>query len=376
MSEKNLFEYNGLSVNINEAPASDVLQFLDENEYGTPGRFIYQHTFASQKAGNLKDTYFFTLRKSSRLLGSIAFNRRQLINKTKNTVAFYIRYLTVMPSYRRMMNENTQLKNNSLKSNKKSGGIIKESMQKFFSNAESYLSLEEKNMKYLFYAHIEDENMRSFLLGETFGYEKTGQVETFFFSRIFPKKDKRLQLAREEDHETINALLEKYYNNYSMYTTQNLFINNNYYCFKENDEIVAGLQASVITWKIKNMPGLSGKILLHLLPRIPVLSKMFNPQSFQFITFESIYVKPGYESHLNRLFESVCAEFKIHVALLFADSNSPLNKMISQHVKSGIFRKFNKPMTAGIYVKFVNFTEEEKKAFCSQPAYVSAFDLT
>lgn len=375
MFENSLFEYNGLSVDIKERPSNDLLRFLDENEYGTPGGFIYQHTYASHKAKALENTYFFTLRKNDRLLGNIAFCRRYILSNKRGILAFYIRYLTVTPSYRRNLSDKKSLKN-KLAQNKKSQGIIKESMHTFFSNAEKYLSQEEKDEKYIFYAHIEDANQRSSMLSEAFGYEKTGIIETTIFSRIFPKRNHRVERIQSGDKEKVLELLSGFYEGHSMYTRQNLFYKDNYFLLKKDGEIIAGVQANVITWKIKYMPGLSGKIVLKLLPYIPLFSRLFNPDCFRFLAFESLYVKKGHEKEINRLFESVCAEFKIHISLMWTDLNGPLHKIIKKYINLGVFQKVSKNMTAGIYVKFINFTPDEKLDFCTKPAYVSAFDLT
>lgn len=372
MPENKIIDYKGLTVDIENNPANDVLQFLDENEYGTPGGIIYQHIYASEKARNLDDTYFFTLRKEKRLIGNIAFVRRLILNGSNFFKAYYIRYLTVMPSYRRNLNVKKSVSVNKV--NKV--GLLKETMQNFFLNAEKFLAEEEKKEKYIFYANIEKDNQRSSMLSESFGYEKIAVTETSVFSRIFLRSDKRLEKIEEGDKNTMVSLLCDFYKDYSLYSSQNLFHKGNYYVFKDNNEIIAGVQANLITWKIKNMPGISGKFLLKVLPYVPLFSKLFNPECFRFLALESVYVKKGYEKELNKLFTSVCARFKVPVAMFWTDIKGGLNKIIKAHLDMGIFHKISKTMIANVYVKFVNFSEEDKKPFFSKPAYVSAFDLT
>ncbi|NJK95578.1 MAG: hypothetical protein HC905_12340 [Bacteroidales bacterium] len=314
---------------------------------GTPGGVIYQHSFASEKARSLTGTNFFTLRKNSRLIGNIAFCRRDLADdNNENLTGYYIRYLSVMPSFRRNISHKKM--DTAKKMVSKNHGIIKEHMENFFKNAEKYLSDKSENKKYIFYAHIEDENQRSLMLSQNFGYQRIGWVETTIFTRVFPKKHKRIEQIHFGEHEKMKNLLGEFYKDHAMYHTQNLFYKNNYYVFKEKNEIIAGIQANVITWKIKHMPGITGKMLLRILPYIPFLSRMFNPGAFRFLAFEYLYIREGYEKSLTQFIEGVCALKKTHVGLIWTDIRQPIHKILAHYVYPGMIHKISKKMTAGI----------------------------
>ena len=76
-------------------------------------------------------------------------------------------------------------------------------------------------------------------------------------------------------------LLNKQYEDYTLFTTENLFKNQDYYVIKEDNEIIAGLQAYEVTWKVVNFGSGFVNMLLNILSKIPFLRKRLDPKNFR-----------------------------------------------------------------------------------------------
>lgn len=83
----------------------------------------------------------------------------------------------------------------------------------------------------------------------------------------------------------------------------------------KNGDIIAGVQANRVNWKVRGMPGFLGKYLLSLILWLPFIKRYFN-EDFTFTSLEAIFYKEGFEKELDKLFESVLAINQAHTALL------------------------------------------------------------
>ena len=153
-----------------------------------------------------------------------------------------------------------------------------------------------------------------------------------------------------------------------------LFMHDNYYVIKENNEIVAGCQFHKAHWVINKMPGFMGKIILNVVPRIPLLNKLFNPKKFLFLAFEGIFFKQGKEKRLHELFEGLLAQEKLKTALFWMGENCPWHKALIKYGRSGLINIFVKDSDVYIMASYQNMTPEEIYATENSPLYASGFD--
>jgi hypothetical protein len=65
------------------------------------------------------------------------------------------------------------------------------------------------------------------------------------------------------------------------------------------------LQANPVRWKIKEMQGMSGGILLKVLPYIPIVKRLIKPEKYDFLAIEGLFVKHEYEEYLYDLLDGV-----------------------------------------------------------------------
>ena len=160
-----------------------------------------------------------------------------------------------------------------------------------------------------------------------------------------------------------------------MFSWENLFRTRAYYTIKDQQgQIVGGAQVNPDLWKIISLPGITGKIILNTFTHLPYLNRLFN-KKYQFITIEGIYYKPGTEQYLEILFESLLSMYRVNSAIIPVDADSTLYKTLKS-IKLGWVDKLNKEVRGNIICKFIGFTEQEKKQFRENPAYISGIDVT
>jgi hypothetical protein len=124
------------------------------------------------------------------------------------------------------------------------------------------------------------------------------------------------------------------------------------------------------------MPGLSGKLIMHLVPRLPVLGRLVNPDRYAFAALEALYVRPGREAALLTLLEGVLAQLGFTSALLMADVHAPPAQWLKNSGRLGIMNALKKNIFTKVMAKANGLSLSDLKAFPAQPVYTSAFDYT
>jgi hypothetical protein len=229
---------------------------------------------------------------------------------------------------------------------------------------------------HLFYSYIEEANSRSMKISNKEEFYSMGLLEATVFSRLYPRKDSRVEPLQENELDAMLALLKSAYHSHTLVYFDQVYYQQNYFVLKEKGEVIAGLQANPILWRIVDMPGLSGKFIMHILPHIPVMQRLLNPNRYQFVALEAVYVKPGHDKDLLLLIESVLHLFKVTSALLVLDVNSPVNKTLKKNGNLGLMNSLKKKIYTHVMAKPNGITPEEVKAFPHQPIYTSAFDYS
>jgi hypothetical protein len=116
----------------------------------------------------------------------------------------------------------------------------------------------------------------------------------------------------------------------------------NYFVIKEDGKIVAGLQANPVRWKIMAMEGVGGKIMLKVLPHLPILKRLINPEKYDFLAIEGLFVGSGYEKYLYPLIEGVLHNFSVSSALFQLDSKSRYLKLFKEKKQLGLLNAIKK----------------------------------
>ncbi len=371
-SKKKVKSFHLLDVEVTTEPNDEIKDHLTSMVQGTPGGLTFINTNFHLKLDHLGEPYFLTLKKSNRLLGTICLVHKTLYYENTLISAWYLRYFHIKAPMRATGGRQRNLKRDNSAANR----IILDAIRKYFTNPEILLTAEKQNNKSLLYGFIVENNLRSARWGDEVGILPYRCLKVFIFTRLNPKDDERVHKITSDAIPGMKEKLRQSYKDYSLYTDQYIFFNDNYFIIREGEEIVAGMQANPEEWNIIYKPGLSGFILHKIIPRIPGLSKLFNLEEFRFAGIEGIYCKPGYEHLLSCLLEAVCCRQGTNFAFCYTDLHSPLRTMLKQHVRKGIISRLTHPDKADIRIKFYNWSEDDKKRMITRPCYVSSFDST
>jgi hypothetical protein len=378
-----VLKYLKLSVKVEQEPGEEIRNHLKNTALGTPGKLRYRHTTFDTKLPFLGRIFFLILRRSGKLLGSIAFSLREVQLNDKSLDVWYIRYFSIQAPLRDSTFKRKRLKRSEKKKQKKSSkkphgdSLLKNFSQPYFDEPGKFLEGKEKEtIPSIIYAYVERENLRSWNFSELVGFETVGRIVTSIFSRYNPKKHPSVSVIKDNEKEIHLENLTKFYGGHTFFTRQNIYFGDYYLVYKKDGEILAGCQANPEVWELLDYPGGINKYLMKYATRLPVISKMFVPGYQKFMAIEGVWYKEGCEKHLHALFETACAMNGFYSAVIWMDADCPVYKTILSLGKLGIIDKLLKTAEGDIRVKFNNYEEKDRQAYYDLPAYISCFDMT
>jgi RimJ/RimL family protein N-acetyltransferase len=349
---KVIYEHVDYKIILEDKPSSAATKLLHHTLWGTNGP-LYQHLDTPEKVDQLKGALSFMLEKKRKVIGTCTVLERSIVVKGKTYTTFYCRYFSI----------------DKQAQGKIFGHLLLKQMK-------IYLEKITTTTPTVFYAYVDQDNPRSAKLLKNLGFEVMRSFKTTMFSRMYPKKDKHVHRITEHDKTKIQSLLEKQYKDYSFTNFETLFAKGNYFVWRDGKEIIAGLQGTIVNWKIHHLPGVSGKIMLKVLPRVPLIARMFNPNDFKFVAFDAIYCVKGREAELFKLMQHACAQLKLNIGMLWMDPGCELYQRMNAIGNWGFMNKMKDDLPAYVVGGFKNMDEEEKKVLKEQAVYVSSFDLT
>jgi hypothetical protein len=229
--------------------------------------------------------------------------------------------------------------------------------------------------KTIYIGCVEKGNIRSYKVVENAGYKPIGLLTVNAFSRLFPKPNEKIERIQtdSEKSEAMN-LLRKQYEGHSLVHFNYIFLGDNYFVIREGEEIVAGCQFHVTQWKINQMPGISGTIIMNALPITPLVNKLFNPKKFQFLAIEGIYFKDGHVNTLLQLLEGLLHQQKMHSALFWLAEDCPYRKALLETNKLGLLHSFVKNSGARVMASYKNLSDDDIRLVEEHPQFASSFD--
>jgi L-amino acid N-acyltransferase YncA len=342
-----VYQDGELSISVGVTFDNSIVGLLKKSIYGTEGP-KYQHSGQELKLQNLKNPIFFILRKQDKTIGFYCLCEREIWIGTEKYLGYYGRYLAVDENYQ----------GNGF------GKLLKK-------KAVEYVETNGTSPSVL-YSYIEENNTRSLNISQKMGFKSISTLETIIFSRLYPKADNRVTRIDEVELPEILEKLESQNVHTILRTFENINYQNNYFVLKENGRIVAGLQVNPTRWKIVEMAGMGGKILLNVLPYIPILKRLINPQKHDFVAIEGIFIETGSDELLYSLIEGVLHQFSVTSALIELDSKSSILEIFNKKQNLGLLNAFKNEIKTHVMIKSFN---------CNLPiphgeAYVSSFDFT
>lgn len=340
----------GLTLSKEQGIPPEVVAFLESVTWGTDGA-LYEHLDTADHIRRLADPYLLLLRKEGEIAMTAIFSRR--IGRTGHLELpfYFVRYFAASPIIR-------------------GTGIIKRYGPAMMSGIR-----EGETSKTVFMGIIEAGNHRSMKVATAAGQKPIATIHTVGFSRFFPKDDPRVHPIQEDEKELIRGLIDGQYSGHSMVHHHTLFDRTGYFVLEVDGEIVAGAQVQEGNWRMRGMPGLMGRLVMKVLPRLPLLRRIFNPNDFRFLSFEYIYLKPGHEKALYRLLEALLHRFGRNSALLWFDERAPLYHTFRKRGRLGIIDRFTRGTKVYIMASFVHLTPEEEDLVADKPWFTTGFDF-
>jgi hypothetical protein len=375
MFERNVLNYRGLEVRVSDHANEEILDVLNHSVQGSEGglRFSLQN-FAPRITAYKDQIRFVSLYKKNQITGTVGSCYRISGQGRLRYSTSYLRYLAFQSTYQSDLN--WRKRREALIKHDKDDSFKQKTLEIFSKPHLLDLKNVSEGDKHIMYAFVESMNERSKNLVHQAGYEYIRSFLTVAFSRFSPKSDQRVIKLRDDEKEKMESLLLEYYREYSFFSTEYSFYDDRYYVLKEGDEIIAGVSAIPSVYKVYDIPGIWGWVMMRILPHTPYFRRLFRPGEFRYLVFDAIYCKPGYEKLLANLFESVCATEGFNTGLTWLDDRSELFDKIRTGVKMGALNRMLNAKPGLVYTRFINIDEKERDCFYDAPAYISGFDFS
>jgi hypothetical protein len=375
MFERSVFNYKGLEVKVTDHANEGILDILNHAVQGSEGGLRFSLQNIAQRIEAYKDQIrFVSLYKKNDITGTVGACFRISGQGVLRYPSTYIRYLAFQSTYQSGIGWRKR-KRAVIKPEKDDN--FKQKTLEIFSKPH-ILELPDvfEEGKHIMYAFIESMNERSKNLVTQAGYEYIRSFLTVAFSRFSPKPDKRVSKLNETEKIKMENLLNDFYRDYSFFTPSYSFYGDKYYVLKEGDEIIAGVCAIPTTYKVYDIPGIWGWVMMKVFPGLPYFRRLFRPGEFRYLVFDAIYCRKGREAVLADLFESACAAEGFNTGLTWLDDRSELFDKIRTGVKMGALNRMLNAKPGLVYTRFINMDQDEKDNFYDAPAYISGFDFS
>lgn len=375
MIDKTILTFHGLEVKVTDHANEGILDILSHAVQGSEGGMRFSLTNIGERIAAYRDQIrFISLYRKNRITGTVGACFRISGQDDLQYSTTYIRYLAFQSTYQSDISWRRR-KKAVIKA--ESDFSFKQKTLEIFSNPrllELPGSLDQD--KHIMYAFIESMNERSRNLVDQAGYEYIRSFLTVAFSRFNPKADSRVSLLEEKDKPLMKKLLRDFYRNYTFFTDEYAFHNNKYYVLKEGNEVIAGVCAIPSVYKVYDVPGVWGWVMMKVLPNTPYYRRLFRPGEFRYLVFDAICYRQGREDTLAPLFEAACAAEGFNTGLTWLDDRSELYDRIRTEVNMGALNRMLNAKPGLVYARFLNLSEEEKTRFYDAPAYISGFDFS
>jgi hypothetical protein len=312
---------------------------------------VYERKNTAELIRLLKQPYLFAIHEGEQIVATAVFCHTQPMVKGTPFNGYIIRYFAAGDSIR--------------------GKRI----VKYYAGKVMEAVRETEQEKTIYVGCVEKGNIRSFKVVQNAGYEVLGMQSVNAFSRFFPNLQPDIERIHSDNEKSeVLNLLRHHYQNHVLVHFDYLFLKDNYFVIREQGKIVAGCQYHRVHWAINNMPGFTGKIIMKVLPNLPLLNKLFNPRRFEFLAFEGIYCKPGCEKTLLRLFEGLVHRETLNAALFWMGETCPHRHAILHYGKLGLLNHFVKDSGVYIMTSYRHMNQKDIDQLRSGPLYASSFD--
>lgn len=339
----------GLVIQRDRTPGDELIALLERTVWGTHGLRYRVHRLVTT-LDRIPDPHFLTLTVRGQTIAGAVRSKKTLEIGGVCCQAVHLAMLAV----------------DAARIGQGYGKLLTEQSRHYF--------LQEMTGPGLLYGYIESGNTRSLELNRRLGYRTLGVLGTMAFSRIRPKILTDVEALDARDKERIVRVLSEQYAGFSMVDFADSIRPREYFVLRSAGRIVAGIQVERIYVSFEKLPGLCGATLLSAPAWVPGLSRVFNPDYCSFLRLANIYVRPGHETGLLKLIESVLAQYQVHLGIALMDERSPVRKRISHAGGKGLLQLGIRAKFEAI-ADFNGLPESAINELYSRPLCVSAIDV-
>ena len=364
-----LFERGSFEVGAIKEPTTQILRLLTSMTVGSKGaQYLLKNI--GERMVQMGSKYIMYMTQKGKTISTYTADLRTTDEDFGQVNAYYIRYFA--------FSDNVQASNEQQESKNKPDGIFKSLVKRFLSKSPATFGInhgENPDLPSFYYAFFDAENFRSTDLSKLMGLYPVGEFDTFSFTRMSPKRHKKVEKLEKVHYHSMKDKVRNFYSDFSVYNDHFMFVNDAYYVWKEDGVVVAGLQANKCNWEIKKMSGLNGFFMLNILPYLPIVRNYFNPKKFDFLTYDFVYVKPGYEDKLPLLMETLMQQHEVTFSLIWQDVKSPLHAMFAA-MDLGFLSNFSNVPTGKIMMTTNRVSEDQLNDIVKKPMFTCAMDMS
>ena len=365
--------YHNLTVEVEDHPNQELLDHMHSTLMGQPGGLRYHHTSLEDRMMSGGENYFIYLRKSGKMIGSGGFCGKPSMTKGLSHDSWLIRYFSIKAPMRAVTKKRKEKAD--LKDENKRSTVLGRFIQPIFAEPSQLREgSQDPSQPSIIFGIIDQTNLRSMNFSAQMGLETIGEMAGFSFSRLRPRKSDRVEQIVDQDKDEVLGLLEEYYRDHTLFFTEPVFKNNDYYVIREGGEVVAGIQFYPVQWKIVDFGSPLANLAMRWLTKIPWVKKRISLEELNFLAFDAIFTKPGHEAALYELMEGVLELTGTYLALMLMDKSSPLFSIFREKPKLGLMNKVMGTHYADIRMRFINMPAEIIKYFKEHPTYIPTYD--
>jgi len=286
-----------------EQPTEAIKTLISNTVLGSNGG-RYRHINTLEHLSKLDHPIYFSLMAKEQCLGNITLCQRE--------DSLYLRYFTFHPRF--------QASPASNKRKKRQESILKEQINVYLNSL-----IPEK--KQSIYAYIEPDNIRSLNIAKEFGFSPTAKIAMYHFSRRFPGASRQFKILPFD--EAIPYIRNQFRNHSYYFENPKSGI---YAAWLINNEIALVTRFHEACWEIKSMKGAFGKLLIKVLPWLPIVNKLITPARHKFLAFDSfLSLNPSIDAkELNAFLSAGLAHFKVHHMMHWVDESSSHSQYIER----------------------------------------------
>ena len=302
------------------------------------------------KLRRLSGSRFISLEQGGQLIGAYVLRGKKVRIGGTEYPAYYRTFLAVDPS----------------KSGQGYGTVLVQETRRHYSR--------KLGKAGVLYGYIEADNESSLRVSQHAGYVPVGSFSTTLFNRLRPRDDPRVRSLAVGERGRLVALLNEQYAEHALRDFEQSVDAASYYVLAEDHAISAGMQIEPCHWQVLRLPGVSGRLLIQIVSRVPGLRRLFDARNCRFLKLGNLYVCPGKESEVFTLAEALLARVGVTLAMAFQDTRSPVYQRIA---RCGSFGILNSGVDARVYVMAAleGFTSAQRAECLQMPLCISPMDI-